>query len=302
MIEVNALLFTLLAEGTGLLSIILIIWIVLSIRKKAKDKAAAKTLIAQIKKQSVERLNAIKTFLSTTGLEGDELQIEVKKIDRLEKDFFTQLVRLYLKREAAILSSIDKPFDLVIASYKEKVSEQSNTDAVEEDQNLVVIKVLEKEKEALNLELEITKTTMGNMMTEFNTMFAGGNETVQTSKEALQSTMAEVESDDVDVEEEIDVHVEDSVAEENVDDVSESDIDDIFNTQEAAVPAARIEEPSKAVDEDEMDDIFSAVNVDETMAPKPLSESDEDFGSIVSSDDVDDLLDGIDLSQEIDMK
>jgi len=273
---------------------------VLSIRKKGKDKLAAKALIAQIKKQSDERLNAIKTFLLTTGLEGDELQIDVKKIDRLEKDFFTQLVRLYLKRDGTILSNIDTAFDLVITSYKEKVSEQSGTnDTAEEDQNLVLIKTLEKEKEALNIELQITKTTMSNMMLEFNTMFNGGNETIQTSKESLQSSMAKVENNDNAAEEEIEVQVEDNVSSENIDDVSESDIDDIFNAQEITAP---VEETSTAVDDKEMDDIFSANNAGEDMAPKPLSESDEDFGSIVSSDDVDDLLDGIDLSEEIDMK
>jgi len=306
MIEVSALLFTLLAEGTGLLSLILIVWMILVIRKKSKDKAAAQALVSNIKKHAEDRLGAIKTFLTTTGLEGEELQIDVKKIDRLEKDFFTQLVRLYLKRDGELLSHIDQQFDLVISGYKEKVSDQSGANtADEEDQNLAVIKTLEKEKEALDIELQITKTTMGNMMTEFNTMFSGGNETVQTSKDALQSSMAQAENDssstdgEAAIEEDIEVSTEATDSEENIDNVSEDDIDDIFNNQETKSIEAPVATEPKPIDDSGMEDVFFSAD-DEASAPKPLSESDDDFGSIVSSDDVDDLLDGIDLSKEID--
>ncbi len=264
MVQVSALVFTLLAEGTAVLSIILIVWIVLTIRKKGKDKAAAKKLVKHIKKQANDRTEGIKSFLSSVGHEGEELLINAKKIDRLERDFFTQLVRLYIKRDAEVLESIDELFDRVLIGYKTAVPEQLGRSSETEEKDQAKIDSLTQEKEALILELQITKTTMGNMMKEFNTVFNGGNATNQTDKEALPSSMpnkAVFEDED-----EINI----------VDGVSEPiDIDEIV---------AEIEAHDDA----------------DASAAKPISEIDDDFGSIVSSDDVDDLLDGIDLSKEID--
>jgi len=287
MIEVSALLFTLLAEGTGLLSLILIIWIVLTIRKKSKDKAAATQLVKHIKEQANERFESIKTFLShSSGLEAEELLIETKKIDRLEKDFFTQLVRLYLKRDADILAKMDEQLDKVITAYKATVAEGGGTSKQGDEEILHKVETLEKEKHTLSEELRITKSTMGNMMTEFNTMFNGGNETVQTSKEALQSTVAEVKEQEI---------VDDDIAlEESIPDVMDE-------SPEAKVTESEVSETVDAeVSNDDIDDIFSQGTDVEASPPMPMSESDDDFGSIVTTDDVDDLLDGIDLSKEID--
>ncbi len=318
MIEVNALLFTLLAEGAGLLSLILIIWIVLSVRKKGKDKAAAQALVKSIKANSDDRLAAIKTFLiQSAGLEGEELQLDVKKLDRLEKDFFTQLVRLYIKKDGDILSGIDKQFDKVISAYKSHMSNTAVEDTKTDDENVGKIESLQKEKEALKIELQITKATMGNMMTEFNTMFNGGNETVQTSKEALQSSMTQVEdvpedTGDSAVVAEAIVETQDEVPAAAVESsapeatVNENDIDDILFEQEAAAEPEAIEtqaDTPATIDSSGMEDVFFSTDDEpEPSAPTSIKESDEDFGEIVSSDDVDDLLDGIDLSKEIDMK
>lgn len=317
MIEVSALLFTLLAEGAAVLSLILIIWIVLTIRKKSKDKAAAKELVGSIKQHSEDRLEAIESFIKgSAGLEADELQLAVKKLDRSEKDFFTQLVRLYLKRDANILSTMDEQLDKVIADYKSFVgqgeqvsSEEGEADAGDK------IATLEKEKTVLAEELAITKATMANMMSEFNTMFYGGDQTIQTSKEALKSQMSEVK-DDVAIVEKApteEVATEEVAVEEIAEPVEEleqapevesetasaDDIDDIlFAANEPK------EEAPKATAPDMDDDIFFS-NDDppaEASAPQSISESDDNFGDIVSSDDVDDLLDGIDLSKEIDVK
>jgi len=316
MIEVSALLFTLLAEGTAVLSLILIIWIVLTIRKKSKDKAAAKELVGSIKQHSEDRLEAIESFIKgSAGLEADELQLAVKKLDRSEKDFFTQLVRLYLKRDANILSTMDEQLDKVIADYKsfagqgEQVSsEEGEADASDK------IATLEKEKTVLAEELAITKATMANMMSEFNTMFNGGDQTIQSSKEALKSQMSEVE-DDVAIVEEApteEVVTEEAAVEEIAEPVEEpeqapevesetasaDDIDDIL------FAANEPEEAPKASEPDMDDDIFFSNDAPpaEASAPQSISESDDNFGDIVSSDDVDDLLDGIDLSKEIDVK
>lgn len=274
MIEVSALLFTLLAEGTGLLSIILIIWIVVSVRKKGKDKAAATKLVSNIKKQADVRLDSINSFLSTsTSQEPEEIQLSAKKIDRLEKDFFTQLIRLYIKRDGDILSTMDEQLDKVTTAYKDAVSDSNSASNQDSEEIINKVETLEKENLALVDELKITKVTMGNMMSEFNTMFNGGNETAQTSKEALQSSVAQVEEQNQNEADSLDDDI--AIKESSDNDIAIEDIDDeIF---------------------------FAGASNNDAIEPKPKSDSEDDFGSIVTSDDVDDILEGIDLSKEIDI-
>ncbi len=320
MIEVNALLFTLLAEATVLLSIILIVWIVITIRKKGKDKAAAKALVDSIKLHSGDRLDSITSILSSVSdLEGDGLLKASKRIDRLEKELFTQIVRLHLKRDNTILAVMDEYFDKVIAGYKENISvtASSASDTAVDEGAQDKIDGLEKEKESLIVELKITKATMGNMMAEFNTVFNGGNETIKTSKDALQSTMAvanegqpqsvseptvsETAVESVKEDSPTD-DVETATAPEPIDD---SGMEDVFlsadaeeDSKETAVTDA---DAPKPIDESGMEDVLFSVD-DEPSSPKKSSKADDDFGSIVSTDDVDDLLAGIDLSEEIDVK
>lgn len=303
MIEVSALLFTLLAEGTGLLSLILIIWIVIAVRKKSKDKAAATELVSSIKKQADDRKASIKAFLiDAAHLEAEELQLGVKKIDRLEKDFFSQLVKLYLKRDGEILSNMDEQLDQVITAYKESVSTESESHSGQLNEEITQkLETLENEKIALEEELKITKSTMGNMMTEFNTMFNGGNETVQTSKEALQSTIEQAEEENVLAStEDVVALVDDEVLSDVIED--EEDIQDSIAEEtpdkEGPVEDAPVEEEVAVEDMD--DDIFFSQDNNVASAPTSISESEDDFGSIVTTEDVDDILDGIDLSKEID--
>ncbi len=276
MIEVSALLLTLLAEATAVLSLILIIWIVLSVRKKSRDKAAATQLVQHIKKQADERMEKIRDFLKTVGHDEAELHINAKKIDRLEKDFFTRLIRLYIKRDATLLTNMDEQLDHLIEAYKTALPQQSGANSETDEKSQETIESLMAEKEALTLELKITKTTMGNMIKEFNTLFNGGSNTVQNSKEILQSTMAKVE--DEAMVEEADLADEDDEIEINSDETVADGID-----------------LSSAVTDDVLNEL-------DASAPQTISEKNDDFGDIVSSEDVDDIFDSIDLSKEIDTK
>lgn len=304
MIEVNALLFTLLAEGVGLLAIILIVWIIFALKKKSKDKVAAITLVKNIKTKSEDRKEGIKTFLSqSAGLEGEELQLDVKKLDRLEKDFFTQIVHLYLKRDGEVLSGIDEQFDKVISAYKGYISQPASVDSpatttTTDNDILAKLESLQKENVGLTVELGITKETMGNMMAEFNTMFSGGNDTVQISKEALQTSVSKIEEEQQEAIEGASDIVD------SVNDEGEIDLDDILLgesiTPHVAEPQA---EEAAQMDVTDIDDVLlSAASEQEPSATPATNKADDDFGEIVSIDDVDDLLDGIDLSKDIDMK
>ncbi|MBL7003170.1 MAG: hypothetical protein ISR69_04000 [Gammaproteobacteria bacterium] len=332
MVEVSALLFTLLSEGFIVLILFFIVMLVISVKRKSKDREAAKQLVDHIKLTSDDRTDSIKKYIvDASGIEGDELLLQSKKIDRLEKNFFTQLIRLYLKRDHSLLPEMDVNVQQIIEAYKSLLDTQGTGANVPQDESVVKeVASLKQQKEALEIELKITKSTMANMLSEFNGMFNGGDPSVENPKSAelselaensaLEEAMQEPEEitetakpqsipalEDVAemVEEEV---VEEEVVETNVEDSidllaeEDFDIDDISFDGVAKDPIDEAEvQPSKksasepkpepATDEElDVDDLLDEIDFDES------------FGEIVSTDDVDELLEGIDLSEDIDIK
>lgn len=296
MVEISALTFTLLSEGVVVLSLILIIMIVMIVKRKSRDRAAAKMLIEHIKSTADQRIEAIKMFLQNkAGLESDELHAETKKIDRKEKDFFTHIVRLYIKKDVSLLQKMDESFDQVLDEYRSKGEDQKggNSDA-QNDENAAQIEQLIEEKEKLEMELSITKQTMSGMMSEFNNMFNGGNgggdsEQAKQLQEALTNEAG------------------DPTAPRSISEMNNEDDDIAF--EEATLDEETLEDDNVNLEEMNVNEQQEVAQTEETAnseeTEKTVSQSDIDddiFGDIVSTEDVDDLLDGIDLSEDIDNK
>lgn len=293
MIEVNALLFTLLTEAVALLSIILIIMLFLMIKRKNRDRAAAKKLVGHIKSTAEHRLEVIKTHLKNSkGLDADELHSESKKIDRKEKDFFSQIVRLYVKKEAALLQNLDESLDSLLNEYRNlnDVAENSATDGSDLSQQ---VEQLIQEKQKLELELSITKHTMSGMMSEFNNMFNGGNgggEAEQTKQ--IQQALTDAEGE--------------PTAPRSISELNDLDDDIAFETEaeKAISQETAVEEINETATEQKSDSQNVADDdlVNKQQQSSDQSDIDDIFGDIVNADDVDDLLDGIDLSEDIETK
>ncbi len=91
MIEVNAALFILLIEFLVGVSIVLLLVLTLSARRKKRKHRAITQLIAQIKKQSEIRTSETGSILQEIyQLEGDDLKKAIELIDKGEKNLFHQ--------------------------------------------------------------------------------------------------------------------------------------------------------------------------------------------------------------------
>ena len=177
MIEVSALLFSLLIEGLVALLVVLLAGVFVLIKRKRKDTAAAKQLVDQIKHQSDARIKQMGAYLTEKyQLEGEELSEAIKLIDKSEKRFFQRLINMYLKRDSESVKSIDAWLAELVETYKSFQPAQPD-EPKETGVSMEEFQQLQQTNENLRQELEITKDTMGNMIAEFGNMFGGGADT-----------------------------------------------------------------------------------------------------------------------------
>jgi hypothetical protein len=230
MIEISAIVFSLLIEAYVILLIGVGSWFYFVSKKKKNDRNAALKLVDQIKHQSEARLSSTRAFLKDKySLEGPKLKKAIALIDKSEKHFFQKVIDIYLNRDAEALSSLDAEVAALIDTYKSLTPAIKNES--EKDQQ---IELLQAANAQLTDELAITNKTMSDMIAEFGNMFGGGsdNELQQTEvvekviahhQEDLNNKIAQEEEDLYS--DETDIETDDKSEEVT----SEDDIDDILN-------------------------------------------------------------------------
>ena len=185
MIEVSALLFSLLIEGLVAMLVVLAGGIFLLIKRKRKDTAAAKQLVDQIKHQSDSRIKQMGVYLTEKyQLEGSELSKAIESIDKSEKRFFQRVINVYLKRDSEGVKSFDAWVAELVETYKSFRPAQPD-EPKETGVSMEEFQQLQQTNENLRQELEITKDTMGNMIAEFGNMFGGGADTKLPDEEVI---------------------------------------------------------------------------------------------------------------------
>ena len=289
MIEVSTILFTLLIEGFVILLIILLVWSFLAFKRNSRDKKAAFTLVEHIKDQSETRLQHTGSFLNEKyRFEGDELKNAVEAIDKSEKKFIQNIINVYLKRDADGLISMDASMADLIDTYKSlsPIMPDAETMAALEggENHTAELEQLRETNARLSEELSITKETMGNMIAEFGNMFGGGAEHELAKHEVLEKvgdTKNNVEDDNsADTAKESPAKEDSSVeitAEDNNPQQQDSATDNANASENVAI---------------------ETVDADSEPEQEASAAEKQPQGQIVTDEDIDDLLDGIDLSED----
>ena len=321
MIEISIVLFSLLVEGFVVLLTVISVTVFIQKKRKNKDREAIKKLVEQIRVQSGIRLKKTGSFLSEKyNLEGNDLDKAVKKIDKAEKKFMHKLINVYHKRDTHGLIAMDASVAELIETYKELspvISDaEAHTDIVpgHDEQSEAVqqeIANLQEQNKNLTEELSITKETMGNMIAEFGNMFGGGKENELENIDVIEKYLetsgnteeiAHVEEPDSGSEPETMEQVDSiSIEEEGVDDdiqldevdtaeaeAVEVDTDDLSENDDLIESAISKELEVEHVEVDQRDEAEK-----EQEAKKQAAKPDEKF-----DEGIDDLIDGIDLSDE----
>jgi len=292
MTEIPTWLLIVLVETLALLALILGIWIFLSIRRRRSTRKAVDDLVEQIRKQSRLRLEETGSFLEEKyRFEGDELQKAVEQVDKAEKLFFQRVLNLYLKRDDERIKSLDAWVAELIGVYKSlsPVMPAAGESAVDENTQKKVDE-LERSRQALEEELKITKTTMSNMIAEFGNMFGGGKDNELEQSEVVEKV---VNPDEVDPERVTEILEGESTGEVSMV-TPEAPVEQAPPAADEPPPQPAEETVEEGIDDDEVLPAPDFENPDATAGEKTKTLTDD--LAIEGDDEIDELLDGIDLS------
>ncbi|MCP4992949.1 MAG: hypothetical protein GY934_04055 [Gammaproteobacteria bacterium] len=179
--QVSSLMLMILGEVLLATTLISVVLVILFFIRKRRDHSAAHKLISHIKDDSARRRMETEKIISERfGLGGDSLHGTVSSINKQETVFYQNMINIYLKRDAAALENLNIAFEGAIDPYRTlEPSLGGGGDAVGVEGGggsdlEAEIERLTNENQNLSEELKITMDTMGRMLKEYSTMFAGG--------------------------------------------------------------------------------------------------------------------------------
>ncbi len=190
MLEVNAIYFILLTEGFVLLLILLLAWVLITlIRSWRKGKDIAE-LAAGIKGRSASRRQQTESFLQAVyQLEGEDLRTATTDIEKHETEFFQSLIESLYRGRRAQITTLDKPLDKLIKSYK-CLQPRVEITPPEEPEAVQEIATLRGENETLRTDLTVAQNKLGDLISEFGEIFGGGKDHQLTLQEVIDKVDA----------------------------------------------------------------------------------------------------------------
>ena len=199
MIEISQLILLVLVETIIGLLILSGLLLFFALRRKGRIREAAHHLAQRVqsdKPARTERLNAL--LQEKYGYEGQELEQAVHDITQAEMRLFQNLINGYIKDDQVHLQQMDVDEENLVLAYQSlkmpsaELSPAPET-AGEDGEELVR---LQEENQRLSDELRVTMDTMGRMLNEYSSMFAGGSDKPLSRAEAAQAEMPEEASAD----------------------------------------------------------------------------------------------------------
>lgn len=175
MLEVNPIYLILLAEGIGLLGLVLLILLAIFWYKRRQKCAVIANLASRLKSGSVERRQKTELFLQAAyNFEGDELRDATQAIELRETEFLQRVIAVLYRMNEEQMQLLDLSLETMIESYKDlkpRVAEDSTMDPL-----MRQVEDLLEQNERLREDLSVTKNSMSQMVAEFAEMFAGGHD------------------------------------------------------------------------------------------------------------------------------
>jgi hypothetical protein len=298
MIEVSQL--TALIVGETLVGLLVLsgVLVLLVILRKGRIRKAAHHLAERVQSDKEKRTERLKALLAEKyGYEGSGLDQALHNITQTEMRLYQNIINGFLKDDQIFLQQVDVDVENLVLSYQglntpqgsssEVVQVSDDSDTVEE------IKHLREENERLSDELKVTMDTMGRMLNEYSTMFAGGSaetfEKVAEEATPEPEPVAEISPEPVPESPEEEVSPE-PVPEPPVEAPSPEPIAE-SSSPEPEEPVAEIEEIIEA--EVSQEEAVSAV--DEPVAVDPINTDSSIDIDIPDFQPSDDLMQGSDL-------
>lgn len=165
--------------GGELLLLVFVALVVSWARNRAarrRDAKAMQALVARVKQGKAEREALLGKFLSEQmGLSDEVLEEARTTMLRAELSLLQRFVHIYAGRDAAKAGRFDADLEAAIQPYHALAIAGEPLAAAEAgDVDAAELERLRAENGRLSDELRITMETMGRMLNEYSTMFAGG--------------------------------------------------------------------------------------------------------------------------------
>jgi len=207
---------------------------------------------------------------------------------------------MYIKREAHELEVMDASMAELIETYKELTPTLGNDEIVaetaEEQPGELQLEVdgLRESNQKLTEELAITKKTMGNMIAEFGNMFGGGQDNSLETEEVLEKVSVVPDED----EEELVIA---EATDQEIPQISPEELaePEPVEAEPQVPPAGDVATAQSGVEES----VQQAVEEIPESAKRSVTDADSSKNkeeSLIDFDEgIDELMDGIDLSEDV---
>jgi hypothetical protein len=194
MIEVSQL--TALIVGETLVGLLVLsgVLVLLVILRKGRIRKAAHHLAERVQSDKEKRTERLQALLAEKfGYEGKELEQALHDITQNEMRLYQNIINGFLKDDQIFLQQVDVDVENLVLSYQGLNAPQGSTSEVvqvsDSGESAEEIQHLREENERLSDELKVTMDTMGRMLNEYSTMFAGGS--TETFEKVAEETTPE---------------------------------------------------------------------------------------------------------------
>ena len=190
MITISPLVLWVFSELLLIFMVISLGFVVAGSIRKRNERRAITRLIGRIKEDQARRRGETRALMQTNyGFNGEELDSIVLKISREEKRLYQALINLFLKRDVSVLEVLHVECEGMTEPYRSiEIPQSEPVDDSAEKELVVEVQALKEENERLSTELGVTMDTMGTMLNEYASMYAGGASKA-TGKEKLPESI-----------------------------------------------------------------------------------------------------------------
>ncbi|HIA08033.1 MAG TPA: hypothetical protein EYN73_02950 [Chromatiaceae bacterium] len=272
MMQISTMMFIVLIEILVVLLVTTGILLALSMVRKRRDMKAAAALAAKFKKGSVAAESELASVLSEyPEVEGEAIVSNAKAFMALEAAFYQKFLQVYVGRNAAEFSRLDRAVGSIRMAYQEylkassahigaegvPVAADASASAPATDQSAEIDR-LKSENQRLSDEISVTMDTMGRMLGEYTQLYSNQDGEGMVTMDAILAFARGEEQTDAgrvmatpvdptDVDDDIEIEVTPTA--------SDEDIANMLAEAGAGAAPEPVTEPQAEVQDDAMDEL-----------------------------------------------
>ncbi|MES9945296.1 MAG: hypothetical protein ABW080_10100 [Candidatus Thiodiazotropha sp.] len=305
MIEVSSLVAMIVIEVMIGLLVLSGLLVVFTLLRKGRIRKAAAHLAERVKTDKAKREQRLKALLQDRYQYKDsELNQTLHNMMQSEMLLYQNVINGFMKDDQLHLQQIDVDVENLVLGYQGLDVPGSVDSSPQESDDNEEITSLKAENERLSEELRVTMDTMGRMLNEYSTMFAGDTDASQVAASPTpegSGESGEVDESAAEPSSVTESPMDDVPVDEMVSDlVGDTDIPDLSVEESAAaveqVPQAADVEENASLDEDaaEADEEVSEI-IDEVMeiADEMIEESEQTAEADTQSETGESLVDDL---------